>query len=80
LRTSVGNVYPASDIIGTHEAIYSGVIAWINTSWSNEVFNTEVIPEVVYTHPQIAYVGKSEGKCVKVQVASLTRSLVDKDT
>jgi len=83
LRTSVRNVYAAGDIIGTHtahEAIYAGVIAGINASGGNEVFNAEGIPKVVYTHPQIAYVGKSEGKCVKVQVASLTRSLVDKDT
>ncbi|MEM4911745.1 MAG: NAD(P)/FAD-dependent oxidoreductase, partial [Metallosphaera sp.] len=83
LQTSIKNVYAAGDIIGTHtahEAIYAGVIAGINASGGDEKFNRENIPKVIYTHPQIAYVGRPEGKCVKIQTISLTRSNIDRET
>ncbi|MBP1357520.1 MAG: NAD(P)/FAD-dependent oxidoreductase [Sulfolobus sp.] len=83
LETPVKNILAAGDIAGTHtatEAIYGGIIAALNATGFRKHFNLEGIPYVIYTKPQIAYAGKVEGKCVKVNVAELSRSATDKES
>lgn len=82
LETPAKNILAAGDIAGTHtatEAIYGGTIASLNASGFRKYFNLDGIPYVIYTKPQIAYAGKIEGKCVKVNVAEITRSATDKE-
>ncbi len=63
-QTSVKNVYAIGDVIGgpllAHKAEEEGVacVEWIVKGYGH--INYHAIPSVVYTHPEIAAVGKTE--------------------
>jgi dihydrolipoamide dehydrogenase len=64
LRTSVPNIYAIGDVIGgvmlAHKAEEEGVmVAELLDGQAGHV-NYNVIPSVVYTHPEVAAVGKTE--------------------
>jgi dihydrolipoamide dehydrogenase len=84
LQTNMHNIFAAGDVIGTHtahEAIYAGIIASKNILGQRLSFQKDAIPKVIYMHPQVAYVGSTnEGKCVKIQLAGLTRAIIDRST
>ncbi|MCY0860283.1 MAG: NAD(P)/FAD-dependent oxidoreductase [Sulfolobaceae archaeon] len=82
LETPISNIFGAGDIIGTHtatEAVYGGTIASLNAFGLRKRFNTQAMPYVIYTKPEIAYAGRIEGNCVKTNVASLSRGAADKE-
>jgi dihydrolipoamide dehydrogenase len=64
LRTNVGGIYAIGDAIGgpmlAHKAEDEGVAAAEVIAGQAGHVNYEVIPNVVYTHPEIASVGKTE--------------------
>ena len=83
MYTGVGNVYAAGDVTGSftaHEAMRKGVVAGLNLIGIRTTYSGLNVPEVIYTEPQIARFGKTEGECVRVDMASLTRGVADKAT
>jgi dihydrolipoamide dehydrogenase len=67
-RTKVSGVYAIGDVIAgpmlAHKASEEGVacVEWIAKGWGH--VNYDAIPGVVYTHPEIASVGKTEEELV----------------
>ncbi|ARM75702.1 FAD-dependent oxidoreductase [Acidianus manzaensis] len=83
MYTGVRNIYAAGDITGSftaHEAIHKGYIAGLNAIGIKKIYNSQNVPKVIYTEPQIAYVGKIEGTCVKVNMAEIGRAITEKST
>jgi dihydrolipoamide dehydrogenase len=64
LRTNVGGIYAIGDVVAgpmlAHKAEDEGVAAAEVIAGQAGHVNYEVIPNVVYTHPEIASVGKTE--------------------
>jgi dihydrolipoamide dehydrogenase len=64
LRTNVGGIYAIGDVVTgpmlAHKAEDEGVAAAEVIAGQAGHVNYEVIPNVVYTHPEIASVGKTE--------------------
>lgn len=83
MHTGIGNIYAAGDITGTftaHEAIHQGFVAGLNSIGIKKSYNSNAIPKVIYTEPQIAYVGKTEGNCIKINMVEITRAVAEKNT
>jgi dihydrolipoamide dehydrogenase len=83
MYTGIGNIYAAGDITGSftaHEAINKGVVAGLNVIGNKKVYNPIGVPKVLYTEPQIAYVGNTSGKCVKINMAEVARAIAEKET
>ncbi len=63
-QTSVPNVYAIGDVIGgamlAHKAMEEGVVCVERIHGIHAHFNYDCIPAIVYTHPEIATVGKTE--------------------
>lgn len=63
-QTSVPSVYALGDLIGgamlAHKAMEEGVICVERIAGVHSHFNYDCIPAIVYTHPEIATVGKTE--------------------
>ncbi|BDC19016.1 NAD(P)/FAD-dependent oxidoreductase [Acidianus sp. HS-5] len=80
MYTGVSNIYAAGDVIGTftaHEAIHEGFVAGLNAGGVEKYYNPEAVPKVIYTEPQIAYVGNTKGKCVKINMAEIPRAIAE---
>ena len=64
LRTDVENVYAIGDVRGkimlAHAGFHEGIVAALNVSGKNEKVDLNVVPSVVYTHPEVASVGIKE--------------------
>jgi len=77
METSIKSIYGTGDVVGgpylAHKAYYEGEVAIENIIKGNEKRAEEVIPTVVYSHPEISGVGKTEdelkGKNIKYTVA-----------
>lgn len=71
-RTKVEGVYAIGDVIGgamlAHKAEDEGIACaeWIATGYGH--VNYDAIPAVVYTHPEIASVGKTEEQLKEAQI------------
>jgi dihydrolipoamide dehydrogenase len=63
-RTSVKTIYAAGDCIGgmmlAHKAMEEGVVCVERMAGISAHMNYDVIPAIIYTHPEIASVGKTE--------------------
>lgn len=63
-ETSVENVYAIGDCIGgamlAHKAMEEGIVCVERMAGMHSHLNYDVIPAIVYTHPEIASVGKME--------------------
>jgi Pyruvate/2-oxoglutarate dehydrogenase complex, dihydrolipoamide dehydrogenase (E3) component, and related enzymes len=63
-RTIIPNIYAIGDITGdpmlAHKATHEGKIAAENISGLNVIFQPLSIPSVIYTNPEIAWVGHTE--------------------
>ncbi len=66
MQTNVGNIYAIGDVTGKYELAHvasrQGEIAAQNIMGKNSVINYNTIPYCVFTFPEIAIVGKCEGK------------------
>ncbi len=83
MYTGVGRIFAAGDVTGSftaHEAIHKGVVAGKNAVGQKEVYSGEMVPKVIYTEPQIAYVGKMDGQCVRVNMVENPRAVAEKET
>lgn len=65
-RTSLPGVYAAGDVIGNpmlaHKGMEEGVVIAETLAGQKPHMNYDVIPSVVYTSPEMAWVGKSESQ------------------
>ncbi len=65
-RTSVDNIFAIGDIAGNpmlaHKATHEGKVAAEVASGHPAAMDARVIPSVVYTHPEIAWVGLTESE------------------
>jgi dihydrolipoamide dehydrogenase len=63
-QTKVPGIYAVGDVIGgamlAHKAMEEGVICVERMQGIHSHFNYDCIPAIVYTHPEIATVGKTE--------------------
>jgi len=63
-QTSVPGIYAVGDLIGgamlAHKAMEEGVVCIERIAGIHSHFNYDCIPAIVYTHPEIATVGKTE--------------------
>src|SRR5690606_17023152 len=72
-QTRVPNVYAAGDCIGgmmlAHKAMEEGVVCVERLAGISSHMNYDVIPAIIYTHPEIASVGKTEDQLKEAGVA-----------
>jgi dihydrolipoamide dehydrogenase len=63
-QTAVKNVYAIGDVIGgamlAHKGMEEGIVCLERIAGIHSHVNYDVIPAIVYTHPEIASVGKTE--------------------
>ena len=63
-QTSVDNIYAIGDIVGNpmlaHKATHQGKVAAEVCAGAPSAFDVEAIPSVVYTDPEVAWVGLTE--------------------
>jgi len=77
-RTSVPNIYAIGDVVRgpmlAHKAMEEGVMVAETIAGDFAEVDYGLIPSVIYTHPEIAWVGKTEDECktagIKVNVGS----------
>lgn len=72
-QTAVKGIYAIGDLIGgallAHKASEEGIVCVERISGMKSHINYDAIPAVVYTHPEIATVGKSEEQLKEAGVA-----------
>ncbi len=77
-QTSVPSIYAIGDVVGgpmlAHKASEEGVMVAEHIAGNYAEVNYDVVPSVIYTQPEIAWVGKTEAECkaadIKVEVGS----------
>lgn len=77
-QTSVPNIYAIGDVVRgpmlAHKASEEGVMVAEHIAGNHAEVNYDAIPSVIYTQPEIAWVGKTEAECkkagIKVKVGS----------
>lgn len=66
-ETSVPNIYAIGDVVRgpmlAHKASEEGVMVAEHIAGNHAQINYDLIPSVIYTHPEIAWVGKTEEQC-----------------
>lgn len=69
MRTSHPNIYASGDIAGppllAHKAFAQSLVAAENIAGRNIAFDPKAIPSVIFTDPEIAFVGISENEAKK---------------
>ena len=68
MRTNISNIFAIGDVTKdpmlAHKASYEGLLAADVISKKNRVFDAKVIPNVIFTDPEIATVGLSEKELI----------------
>ena len=63
-QTAIANVYAVGDIVRgpmlAHKAMEEGIMAAERIAGKKMEVNYDLVPSVIYTHPEIAWVGKTE--------------------
>ena len=66
-QTSVPNIYAVGDVVGcpmlAHKASEEGVMVAETIAGQHAEVNYDIIPSVIYTHPEVAWAGKTEAEC-----------------
>jgi len=66
-ETAIPSIYAIGDVIGgamlAHKASEEGVMVANHIKGESADVNYGLIPSVIYTHPEISWVGKSEAQC-----------------
>ncbi len=69
MRTAVGNIFAIGDIVGqpmlAHKAVHQGHVAAEVAAGHKAGFDTDLVPSVCYTSPEIAWVGMTEERATK---------------
>ncbi len=72
-ETSTENIYATGDCIGgamlAHKAMEEGIVCVERMAGIASHMNYDVIPAIVYTHPEIAMVGKTEEELNEASIA-----------
>ncbi len=77
-ETSVPNIYAVGDVVGgpmlAHKASEEGIMVAEHIAGNHAEIDYNLIPAVIYTQPEIAWVGKTEQACknagIKINVGS----------
>jgi dihydrolipoamide dehydrogenase len=77
-ETSVPNIYAIGDVVGgpmlAHKASEEGIMVAEHIAGNHAEVDYNLIPSVIYTQPEIAWVGKTEQECknagIKINVGS----------
>ena len=77
-KTSVPNIYAIGDVVRgamlAHKASEEGIMVAEHIAGNHAQVNYELIPSVIYTHPEVAWAGKTEEQCkqakLKVKIGS----------
>ena len=77
-ETSVPNIYAIGDVVGgpmlAHKASEEGIMVAEHIAGNHAEIDYKLIPSVIYTQPEIAWVGKTEQACknagIKINVGS----------
>ncbi len=89
-RTNIPNIYAVGDVTGgamlAHRAFMQGVVAAENVAGLNSVFDARGIPAVVFTDPELAYVGVNKEEAsgmgidadsVRIPLGGVARAIID---
>lgn len=72
-RTSVPNIFAIGDVVRgpmlAHKGSEEGVMVAELIAGKHAAVNYDLVPSVIYTHPEIAWVGKTEQECKKQGIA-----------
>lgn len=93
LRTNVKHIYAIGDVTNkvqlAHVASHQGICAVDNILGHDHKMNYDFVPSVIFTHPQIAYIGLNETclkerqipyKVTKVPASANGRAIINNDT
>jgi len=77
-ETSVPNIYAIGDVVGgpmlAHKGSEEGVMVAECIAGNHAEVNYDLIPAIIYTHPEVAWAGKTEDECkaenLKVKIGS----------
>lgn len=76
MKTNVPNIYAIGDATNiiqlAHVASHQGLCAIDHILGGTEQMHLDLVPGVVYTHPEVASVGKTEAECKKEQIPYAT--------
>lgn len=78
MRTNIPHIFAIGDIVGNpmlaHKSIYEGCIAADVIYGKKHYFDTKIIPSVIYSDPEIAWVGytEKEAKSNKINYRAVT--------
>jgi dihydrolipoamide dehydrogenase len=77
-QTSVPNIYAIGDVVRgpmlAHKGSEEGVMVAEHIAGNHAEVNYDLIPSVIYTHPEIAWAGKSEEECKAANIKIRTGS------
>ena len=69
MRTSAGHIFAIGDIVGqpmlAHKAVHQAHVAAEVAAGHKAAFDTDLVPSVCYTSPEIAWVGMTEDQAAK---------------
>lgn len=69
MRTSINHIFAIGDIVGqpmlAHKAVHQGHVAAEVIAGHKAGFDTDLVPSVCYTSPEIAWVGMTEERAAK---------------
>ncbi|EGR34762.1 hypothetical protein IMG5_002350 [Ichthyophthirius multifiliis] len=72
LQTNIPNIYAIGDVVAgpmlAHKGEEEGIAAVENIAGKAGHVNYDTIPNVIYTHPEIAWVGKNEQELIKAGI------------
>ena len=73
MRTNVSNIFAIGDVVGepmlAHKASHEAKIASEVAAGINTALDTDCIPSVAYTDPEVAWVGLTENKCLRENIS-----------
>jgi len=77
-KTSVPNIYAIGDVVRgpmlAHKGSEEGIMVAEHIAGNHVEVNYDLIPSVIYTHPEMAWAGKTEAECkndgIKVNIGS----------
>ena len=71
-KTELDNIYAIGDIVRgpmlAHKAMEEGIMAAERIAGKKMEVNYDLVPSVIYTHPEIAWVGKTEKQLTKENI------------